>query len=130
MLGNRSRDTKPEMRLRSELHGRGFRYRVSVRPLPPLRRTADLVFRRERVAVFVDGCFWHGCPDHYSIPSTNTDYWKRKVTRNQRRDAETNEILREAGWRVVRIWEHEDPSAAAEKVESAVLGRRPGSWGG
>lgn len=102
MVGNRSRDTRPEMGVRSAVHRRGLRYRVAARPIPELRRTADLVFRPARVAVFVDGCFWHGCAQHYARPRTNTHYWSAKVTRNMERDADTNRRLRQAGWTVLR----------------------------
>jgi DNA mismatch endonuclease (patch repair protein) len=84
-----------------------LRYRVNQRPLPELRRTSDIVFRKARVAVFVDGCFWHGCPDHYKQPSTNARYWSDKVEGNRRRDLETDACLAEAGWTVLRHWEHE-----------------------
>lgn len=120
MVGNRSRDTKPELRVRSLLHKGGLRYRVNQRPLPELRRTADIVFRKARVAVFIDGCFWHGCPDHYRQPSTNTEYWSDKVKGNKRRDLETDACLAEAGWTVLRHWEHEDPEGVADQVEAAV----------
>ncbi len=120
MQGNRSRDTKPELLVRSLLHRRGLRYRVNQRPLPELRRTSDIVFRKARVAVFVDGCFWHGCPDHYKQPSTNARYWSDKVEGNRRRDLETDACLAEAGWTVLRHWEHEDPEGVADQVEAAV----------
>lgn len=123
MQGNRSRDTKPEIRLRSELHKRGLRYRVSARPLPNIRRTADIVFFRQRVAVFVDGCYWHGCPDHYRLPTTNREYWEEKIARNRARDAEIDAALRQAGWTIIRAWEHEDSTAVADKVELAVRGQ-------
>ena len=106
MRGNRSRDTAPELALRRELHRRGFRYYVNRRPLPDVRRTADLVFPGPRVAVFVDGCFWHGCPEHHTVARTHADYWAEKVRRNRERDVETDELLVAAGWTVVRIWEH------------------------
>ena len=97
MLGNRSRDTKPELRVRSLVHKRGMRYRVNQRPLPRVRRTADIVFRRARVAVYIDGCFWHGCDQHYKEPKTNTVYWRAKIDGNGRRDRETNELLKAEG---------------------------------
>ncbi|MFJ8271898.1 very short patch repair endonuclease [Streptomyces sp. NPDC094154] len=106
MRSNRGRDTKPERRLRSALHKQGLRYRVSVRPVPTLRRTADLLFTRYKVAVFVDGCYWHGCPVHGSMPSSNRDFWVAKIEGNKRRDAETDRLLVEQGWFVVRAWEH------------------------
>lgn len=123
MRGNRSRDTAPELRLRSALHRLGLRYRVAVRPLPDLPRTADLVFRSARVAVFVDGCYWHGCPEHYTPPSTNASYWSEKIARNRRRDKETDQRLAAEGWTVVRIWEHEDLERAVERVIAALRWR-------
>lgn len=120
MRANKSRDTRPELALRRAVHAMGLRYRVSTRPLPKLRRTADLVFTRKKVAVFVDGCFWHGCPEHHTKAKTNASYWSQKVQRNRRRDAEVNTALAEAGWTVVRIWEHEDVAAAALRVADAV----------
>lgn len=123
MQGNRGRDTKPELALRRILHSRGLRYFVNRRPLRSLRRTADLVFPGARVAVFVDGCFWHGCPEHHSLARTNSEYWAAKVIGNQTRDADTDERLREAGWLVVRVWEHVPPVDAADEVEQAVRAR-------
>ena len=117
MQGNRSRDTKPELAVRSAVHRRGIRFRVSVRPEPELSRTADLVLRRSRIAVFVDGCFWHGCPDHHTQPATNSEYWADKIARNVERDAETTAYLRRAGWTVLRFWEHEDPESVADSSE-------------
>lgn len=95
---------------------------MSARPIPGLRRTADVVFPSRRVAVFVDGCFWHGCPEHHRIPHANRGYWESKVERNRARDADTDSALRAAGWTVVRVWEHEDPVDAADRVEQAVRG--------
>ena len=123
MQGNRGRDTGPELAVRSAVHSRGLRYRVNTRPLPELRRTADLVFSRPRVAVFVDGCWWHGCEEHYSAPRANSDYWNRKVESNRRRDADTNSRLQEAGWIVLRFWEHDDPEQVATQVEEVVRPR-------
>lgn len=121
MQGNRKRDTKPELTLRRELHRRGLRYRVDhALPLHGLRRRADVVFVRRRIAVFVDGCFWHGCVDHGTRPSTNSTYWTAKITRNVSRDVETRKLLEEAGWTVVRVWEHDDPYAAAAGIEALV----------
>ncbi|MFI6561863.1 very short patch repair endonuclease [Streptomyces sp. NPDC050534] len=125
MQANRSRDTRPELALRRAVHALGLRYRVSVRPLPSLRRTADLVFTRAKVAVFLDGCFWHGCPDHHTVAATNSGYWQEKVRRNRERDRDTNLRLTEAGWLVLRIWEHEDPDEAAVRVKEAVRDRLP-----
>ncbi len=120
MRGNRSRDTSPELRVRSLVHRRGLRYRVAQRPIPTLRRTADLVFRRAKVAVNVDGCFWHGCEQHYKEPKTNTEYWRSKIEGNRRRDRETDELLAAEGWQVLRFWEHEDPQDVAEAIERSV----------
>ncbi|WP_244221508.1 very short patch repair endonuclease [Streptomyces nigra] len=119
------RDTRPELALRRAVHALGLRYRVSVRPLPHLRRTADLVFTKAKVAVFLDGCFWHGCPEHYSASVANSDYWARKISRNKARDADTDRQLIDAGWIVVRIWEHEDPIIAASHVAECVRQQSP-----
>ncbi|WP_433871232.1 very short patch repair endonuclease [Saccharopolyspora sp. CA-218241] len=125
MQANRGRDTKPELALRRATHAMGLRYRVSVRPLPTVRRTADLVFTRAKVAVFLDGCFWHGCEQHRTRPATNREYWDEKINRNVERDRETDGLLRAAGWNPVRVWEHEDPREAAERVRVAVEEGRP-----
>ncbi len=121
----RRRDTTPELRLRRELHRAGFRYFVDRAPSPGLRRKADLVFPRARVAVFVDGCFWHGCPDHASWPKTNAEWWRRKIEQNVARDQCTAEELTRRGWAVLRIWAHEDPCLAALRVEALVRERLP-----
>ncbi|MFC3449524.1 very short patch repair endonuclease [Amycolatopsis speibonae] len=120
MRGNRGRDTNPELQLRSELHGRGFRYRVSVRPLPGLRRTADIVFTKERLAIFVDGCFWHGCEKHHRPAKKNSEFWQKKIADNKRRDSETNQLLSNQGWTVIRCWEHEDPKEVASRIVTAL----------
>lgn len=101
----------------------GLRYRVSVRPVPNLRRTADIVFTRARIAVFIDGCFWHGCPAHYQAPVRNGDFWRAKRKRNRERDAETDAALTAAGWTPLRFWEHEvraDPALVAATIAAAV----------
>ena len=120
MQANRSRDTKPELAVRSAVHRRGLRYRVATRPQPELRRTADMVFRRAKVAVFVDGCYWHGCPEHHTQPATNREYWAEKISGNIRRDKETNEHLERAGWTVLRFWEHENTETVADTIETSV----------
>ena len=102
----------------------GLRYRVDMRPLPGVRRRADIVFTPARVAVFADGCFWHRCPDHAADPKTNSDYWIPKLERNVERDRETDLLLAEAGWLSVRVWEHEDPAIAAGHVFDIVRSRR------
>ena len=121
MQGNRGRDTGPEMAVRRAVHAMGLRYRVGVRPVQTLRRTADLVFTRQRVAVFIDGCFWHGCPVHYTVAKTNASYWSDKVVRNRERDNETNDALLASGWTVLRFWEHDDPAAVAQAIRSGVI---------
>ncbi|MGW7477108.1 very short patch repair endonuclease [Nonomuraea muscovyensis] len=124
MQSNKGRDTKPELALRRAVHALGLRYRVAFRPVKAVRRTADLVFTKVKVAVFMDGCFWHGCPVHHTVAATNAGFWAEKVRRNRERDAETNRLLEEAGWHVLRIWEHEDPIKAAERVAELVHQRR------
>lgn len=126
MSRQRSRDTEAEWTLRRLLHARGLRYRVDA-VLPGLpRRRADILFPRQRVAVFVDGCFWHGCPDHKTFPKTNAAWWAMKLARNVERDRETDAHLADLGWNVIRIWEHEDSELAADRVQAAV---RPGRVG-
>jgi DNA mismatch endonuclease (patch repair protein) len=117
MRGNRSKDTRPELRLRSALHAAGARFRVNLRietasgPVRP-----DIVFTRARVAVFVDGCFWHGCPDHGTSPRSNSSYWAAKIGRNQARDLRDRERLEADGWTVLRLWEHVSADTAAAAV--------------
>ncbi|MFJ3505291.1 very short patch repair endonuclease [Streptomyces sp. NPDC090135] len=124
MRANRGKDTGPELALRRLLYASGLRYRVDARPVPEIRRRADLVFPGVRVAVFVDGCFWHGCPEHYRPATRNAEFWRKKIEGNKGRDSETNEILRSAGWSVIRVWEHQAPEAAAELVSEEVRTRR------
>jgi len=121
LRGNRRSNTKPELRLRSALHGAGLRFRVD-RRIGEGRRAPrpDIVFGPSMVAVFVDGCFWHSCPEHKSIPSVNQDYWLPKLARNVERDAENTRALEEMGWTVIRVWEHEDMEAAARRIAAAV----------
>lgn len=116
--------TRPELDLRRELHARGLRYRIQKRPLPALNRTADIVFGPTRVAVDVRGCFWHSCPDHGNTPENNQDWWTAKLERTTQRDAETERAWRDAGWKVVVVWEHEEKGSAADRVEQTVAGRR------
>ncbi|MGI8519748.1 MAG: very short patch repair endonuclease [Actinomycetota bacterium] len=115
------RDTIPELALRRELHRRGLRYRVDLAPLKGLRRRADVVFTRHRLAVFVDGCFWHRCPLHGTSPKNNADWWRVKLDRNVERDKNTDAALAGAGWTVVRVWEHEEAKVAADRVQSRLL---------
>lgn len=113
------RDTAPELALRRELHRSGMRFRVQVKVPGNNRRTIDIAFTRVRLAVYVDGCFWHGCPQHHVQPRANSDWWRWKVERNQMRDRDTDKLLSENGWAVLRVWEHESPVLAAEAVEAA-----------
>lgn len=124
MQSNKGKDTKPEVALRSAVHALGLRYRVGTRPLKQVRRTADLVFTKAKVAVFLDGCFWHGCPVHHTVAATNAKFWADKVDGNRARDRDTDRRLADAGWLSVRIWEHEEPAEAAQRVRDAVLTRR------
>jgi len=121
MQGNSKRGTRPERALRSALHARGLRFRIDLKigdgrsaPRP------DVVFQRAKVAVFVDGCYWHSCPDHGTTVATNGAYWSAKLARNRRRDAENNEALERLGWLVIRVWEHDDVDRAAEAISAAV----------
>jgi DNA mismatch endonuclease (patch repair protein) len=120
----RTRDTAPELAVRRLLHRAGLRYRVDVAPVPELRRRADITFPGARVAVYIDGCFWHGCPTHGNQPRANSDYWRPKLGRNRQRDADTDARLAAAGWHVIRAWEHEPPSEVAARVQAAVLAKR------
>lgn len=115
MRRNRRRDTAPELAVRRLLHTAGMRYRVDFAPVGG-RRRADIVFPRRRIAVFIDGCFWHGCPQHATLPKRNADYWGPKLARNVERDRETDAQLAQAGWRVLRYWEHEEPAAVATAI--------------
>ena len=122
MRSNRRSDTKPEVSLRSLLHRNGLRFRKDY-PIPLSDRRAvhaDIVFTRSRMAVFVDGCFWHCCPEHGTIPKSNQEYWVPKLKQNVDRDRAIDRELRAAGWRVLRFWEHVDPGAAKEGVLSAL----------
>lgn len=120
----RQRDTSAEMALRRELHRRNLRYRVNYTVLAKPRRVADVVFPRLKIAVFVDGCFWHGCPEHASWPKSNAEFWREKIEANRARDVDTNVRLTEAGWQVVRIWEHVSPGDAANEIFDLVRSRR------
>lgn len=124
MQANKSRDTAPEMTLRRALHALGLRYRVCARPLPEVARKIDIVFRPAKVAVELRGCFWHGCPEHYRAPRANDSYWAEKVRRNIARDEDTERRLREHGWLLHVVWEHEDLQLAAEKIADSVHVRR------
>ena len=118
------RDTPVEMQVRSRLHRRGLRFRVD-RTIPGVTRSRpDLVFTKERVAVFLDGCFWHSCPVHGTTPHANRDWWLEKLAANVERDRRHDRELRTAGWLVLRFWEHEDPTSVVDAIESRVCERR------
>jgi DNA mismatch endonuclease (patch repair protein) len=119
------RDTTPEVALRRELHRRGLRFRVQLKVPGNRRRTIDIAFPRARLAVYVDGCFWHGCADHGTQPATNAEWWRWKIERNRARDRDTDRALGEAGWGVMRVWEHEDPNSVAARVEATYRSRLP-----
>lgn len=126
-------DTAAEVLLRRELHRRGLRFfkrrTLTLDPPPGVRNRwtqPDVVFPTERVCVFVDGCFWHRCPEHFHAPKANAAYWQPKIARNVTRDADTTAQLQGRGWAVVRAWEHEDPVAVADRVQALVLARRQG----
>ena len=121
---NRSTGSKPEIALRQRVHKLGLRYRVATRPLKTVRRRADLVFPSARVSVFVDGCFWHGCPEHFRWPKVHPEYWRTKIDSNRSRDREIDSLLALHGWLSVRIWEHADMDAAALDVAYTVKARR------
>lgn len=123
MLGNRSRDTSPEMVVRRYLHGLGFRYRVHARPIKDWNRRADILFPRAKISIFVDGCFWHGCPKHYVSPKSNREYWAAKIARNIERDIETSARLKSDGWLVIHVWEHEDLKRKADEIVDLVQSR-------
>lgn len=121
----RNRDTKPELKLRKALTALGQRYRLSPRDVPG---RPDIVIRKAKLAIFVDGCFWHGCPEHYQPPAANADFWRRKISANMARDKDTAAALKASGWTVLRFWEHEigsDSAACAEKVERSLRDARP-----
>lgn len=109
------RDTKPEVAFRHELHRRGLRFRVGVKGLPG---TPDIVFTRAKVAIFMDGCFWHGCAEHYTAPKNNAEWWATKLAANRSRDRRVDDELIVLGWLPVHIWEHESVEAAADAIEA------------
>jgi DNA mismatch endonuclease (patch repair protein) len=115
-----TRDTAPEIALRKELHRRGLRFRVDY-PVPGMpRRRVDIMFTRAQVAVLVDGCFWHSCPEHRTPPRSNAAWWSQKLAANTLRDRATDKHLSDLGWTVLRFWEHDPPAIAADVVEQAI----------
>ena len=123
MQAVKSKNTAPEMAIRSALFHLGLRYRVDSRPLNKVNCRADVLFTKAKVAVFIDGCFWHGCPIHGTSAKENADFWKSKILRNKERDLENTEKLENAGWAVIRVWEHENPEVAAKRISLLVQKR-------
>ncbi|PBC63451.1 very short patch repair endonuclease [Streptomyces sp. Tue6028] len=124
-----SKDTNAELAVRRLLHAAGLRYRVEY-PVPGMpRRRIDVAFTRAKVAVLIDGCFWHGCPEHATQPKSNAEWWRTKLDRNMARDLETTEHLTARGWTVLRFWEHEAPEDVAARVRAVVERRPPGRSG-
>jgi DNA mismatch endonuclease (patch repair protein) len=119
MRRQRRSDTSAELALRQQLWALGLRYRVHC-PVTGPRRRVDIAFTRPRIAVFVDGCFWHCCPLHGTMPKANAEWWREKLARNAQRDRATDEELRAAGWTVIRVWEHEDPREAAHRIAKVI----------
>jgi len=124
MQNTPQRDTPPELALRRELHRLGYRFRVDARLQGVTRSRPDIAFPTEKVAVYVDGCFWHSCPDHGTLPEKNKDWWRSKLTANLERDHRHTEELESAGWVVVRTWEHDPPLESAPVVAATVDSRR------
>ena len=117
MSRTRGRDTKPEVAVRRALHARGYRFRINYAPLPDKRRrTADIAFTGPKLLVMIDGCFWHMCPIHYVEPKTRTDFWAAKIQANVARDRDSTRLFNEAGWTVLRFWEHESVSHVVEQI--------------
>jgi DNA mismatch endonuclease (patch repair protein) len=125
MIANQSSNTAPERLLRSALLKAGVRFRQNVRPISNLKCKADIVFRSQRLCVFVDGCFWHGCPKHFGCPKTNSSWWNEKIGATKGRDRTQSALLRMAGWNVLRIWEHEitptKVSSVVERIKQRLL---------
>jgi DNA mismatch endonuclease (patch repair protein) len=126
MLSNRRKDTRPELLIRSRLHQAGLRFRIDYPLSLPIGRPIriDVAFPRLKVAIFIDGCFWHCCPEHGSQPRTNAQYWQPKLERNVLRAAQVNSGLSELGWLVIRAWEHEEPMAVAARIRLTINERR------
>ncbi|MER6248107.1 very short patch repair endonuclease [Streptomyces griseorubiginosus] len=125
-----SKNTTAELAVRRLLHAAGLRYRVEY-PVPGMaRRRIDVAFPGAKLAILIDGCFWHGCPEHATHPKANAEWWRQKLERNMARDIETTEHLRAAGWEVLRFWEHEAPQDVAEEVRRVVTERKNGVGNG
>lgn len=127
MMSAQQRDTKPELAIRRILHRQGLRYRVDFAPIGGMRGRADIVFSSARVAVYIDGCFWHGCPAHGTWPKANGEWWRAKIEANRRRDQAADRRLAGVGWRVIRVWEHDEVAGVAEAIVSTVTEGREGN---
>jgi DNA mismatch endonuclease (patch repair protein) len=128
MQANRGVDSLIERQLRAAVHRAGLRYSIDSKPVPEFNRRADIVFRTAKVAVYVNGCFWHGCLRHYKPPKTNSDFWVEKIRKNRTRDKNTRDILKKRGWVVLTFWEHQDMEMCAKKTIEIVRKRRPTSF--
>lgn len=124
MVRQRSKDTLPELAIRRLLHAAGVRYRVDAKLEPDLRVRGDIVWARLKIVVFIDGCYWHGCPLHATAPKANAAWWRQKLDNNIARDRRTDAVLTDCGWKVLRFWEHEDPDAVATAIRNVVAERR------
>ncbi|WP_168707327.1 very short patch repair endonuclease [Gordonia paraffinivorans] len=120
MSRQKSKNTAPEIAVRRCLHERGFRYRIDVKLEPDLRTRADLAWKGLKLAVFIDGCFWHGCPEHATRPAANREWWAKKLDTNIARDRRTDDALRSRGWVVRRFWEHQTPEEIADKIVETI----------
>ena len=116
METQRHRDTRAEIQVRRRLHARGYRFRVDAKPDPDLRVRGDIVWKTRKVVVFIDGCFWHRCPEHGTLPKRNADWWREKLAANVARDSRYEDLLRTRGWAVLRFWEHEDSDAIVDRI--------------
>lgn len=125
MVAQRTKDTSAELLIRRALHAAGYRYRLNVKVPGAPRRTIDIAFTRKKLAIMVDGCFWHGCPQHCVPPKHNAEWWAEKLARNRARDTETTALLEAAGWRVLRLWEHEPVDTALTRITAALADPSP-----
>lgn len=123
MQANTGRETRPEQTVRRFLHRCGLRFRKNLRPLPALRCAADIVFPRAKLCIFIDGCFWHGCPKHFRVPASNSAWWAEKIEANRVRDRRNDQLLKRGGWRVIRLWEHEVTPGVLSALESKIRAR-------
>lgn len=121
MQRQRRKDTRAELEVRRRLHAAGVRFRVDVKLESDLRTRADLAWRGRKLAVFIDGCFWHGCPLHSTQPKANSHWWRAKIASNVDRDRRADETLTDRGWRVLRFWEHEDPETVVAAIRAALV---------